>query len=82
MGILIIHENSLKDINLNFGLSIEFWVVLDNLKCNIFFLFVVKGLENLPKRSLTQGTENFISVRDGVSNRYLDVTLVISKILN
>ena len=82
MRILIINENSLKDINFNFGLSIEFWVVLYNLECNLFFLFVVEGLENLPKRSLTQGAKNFISVRDGVTSRYLNVTLVISKILN
>ena len=82
MRILVVQENSLQDFNLNFGLSIEFGVILDDLECNIFFLFVVKGLENLPKRSLTQGTEYFIPVRNGVSNRYLDVTLMISKILN
>ena len=54
--ILIIQENSFKNLDLHFGLSIEFRMILDDLKCNLLFLFVIKWLKNLPKRPLTQGT--------------------------
>ena len=82
MWILIIQQNSLKNLNLNFGLPIKFRMILDYLECNLFFLFVIKRLENLPKWTRAQRTHNFIPICDRVSDWYLDVTLVVSKVFN
>ena len=54
--ILIIQENSFKNLDLHFGLSIEFRMILDDLECNLLFLFVIKWLKNLSKWPLTQWT--------------------------
>ena len=57
-------------------------MILDDFECNLFVLFMINALENLPKWTLAQRTQYFVSICDRVSNRYFHVALMVSKIFD
>lgn len=57
-------------------------MIFYQFQCNVLFLFMIIRLKNLAKRSLPQRTFYLIPISDGVSIRNLDISFVVSKMLD
>ena len=67
----------LQYLQFNARLIVVLLLVLDHLKCNVLFPFVIEALESDPERAFAEELLNLVPVTDMVSHHDLIVTLVV-----
>jgi len=78
----IMHDNIFQNFDLYFCLLVELGLISNDLQSDHLFLLMVKSLENLAKRAVSQPTDHFISICNGISSCNSSLTCGISEVLD
>ena len=76
----ILQQCCLQDFNLDLRLSHKFLLSLDEFECNKLFFFMIERLEYFPKWTLSEHTNNLVSICNCIMNHHLWIAFPISEI--